>query len=72
MNGSLKMKRSELVKAVCELLETQSHQGTAYMYKSEEIVKLVEKYMLAPINWDKSFQMDQGRMTYNVHEWEKE
>lgn len=44
------MKRSEMVKKICELLETQAGQGTAYMFKSEQIMQLLEKNGMQPPN----------------------
>lgn len=39
MNG--KMKQSEIQIKICKLLETQSLQGTAYMFKAQQILELI-------------------------------
>lgn len=42
------MKRSEMQKAICELLEEQSKQATAFMFKAQQILELIEKQGMLP------------------------
>lgn len=37
------MKRSEMQESICKLLEEQSRQGTAFMFKAQQILELIEK-----------------------------
>lgn len=39
----MKTKNEILREEICKLLEIQSKQGTAYMFKAQEIVELVTK-----------------------------
>lgn len=39
----MKTKNEILTEEICKLLEIQSRQGTAYMFKAQEIVELITK-----------------------------
>ena len=42
------MERSEMQIEICKLLEEQSHQGTAYMYKAQKILDLIQNLGMLP------------------------
>jgi hypothetical protein len=69
------MKRSELVKQICILIEEQASQGTAYMFKSEQLVQLIEEAgMLPPLNERrvKRLPYEDVENSLLAYEWESE
>jgi hypothetical protein len=45
MGERMKTKNEILREEICKLLEIQSRQGTAYMFRAQEIVELITKLM---------------------------
>lgn len=56
------MKRSEMQESICKLLEKQSHQGTAFMFKAQQILELIEK---AGMLVDEYYDVDDFDVDYN-------